>query len=657
VANTKTTNILRRSTRLLVGEAILGSLGHPFLRVANTKNILIVLFSTFALFVMEQPRFEHDNSDDATTDTERDLDEFEVGVLSDNSMLVEQEAVEQDAADSVVESSVMEPDGNDATSNSDTEDDEDDEDYVLDERKKSPSNPLCLFTTGLGFSADDKREMKAVIESAASKNKFCATFTADSTLLCLVYRWARKPSFNFAADILNSIHVVARSVGLESAFQLCYLRGWIVTRRSSTSSFPHIEYKRFHECLKKADFPPNHRALHLNGIVQSAYDSFGTSVLPLPAPAVAPIKKRQSTKSPAKPLSRAKKRKSVLASPHFELIHTHDANSFGQRLTQNTKCLQIALFLDGRCKWSEIPDSKETSNGIIYRCIVLPTIVARDFWLSPAVHIITEMKLLGVAEDKLFDLILLGAYQTSWFRFFYIGMSMVRDKKIADPFKTYIQLAEEAFGSITGGPKPRADPPGIVDIKDVYYPDECKFKSQVVGCVRVLLELVNETPVEEFSHGFVRENVLRTAAEITSIKSGAELGEFRLMLILQICALSSVVLHPSPKLLNLLYPIPGKGSANHLNAVGVKEADHHDALRRVSYHFGLKEFGDNGGESLLCETLPGRNVFDAFFPEQSLFLLDAHGKPMAKKYATTKWTALEEEDKLDNENSDSDTDA
>ena len=135
-----------------------------------------------------------------------------------------------------------------------------------------------------------------------------------------------------------------------------------------------------------------------------------------------------------------------------------------------------------------------------------------------------------------------------------------------------------------------------------------------------------------------------TSENISRIKAGAELGEFRLMLILQMCALSSVVLHPSPKLVNLLYPIPGKGSANHLIDVNVKEADHHDALRRVSHHFNLKEFGDNGGESFLCETLPGRRVFDAFFRWQSLFLLNALRKAMRKKYSTTKWITVEDED-------------
>jgi hypothetical protein len=44
----------------------------------------------------------------------------------------------------------------------------------------------------------------------------------------------------------------------------------------------------------------------------------------------------------------------------------------------------------------------------------------------------------------------------------------------------------------------------------------------------------------------------------------------------------------------------------------VDPSQHQNALCRVLHHFDLKGFGMNAGESILCETLPGRNVFDAF---------------------------------------------
>jgi hypothetical protein len=295
------------------------------------------------------------------------------------------------------------------------------------------------------------------------------------------------------------------------------------------------------------------------------------------------------------------------------------------------------FFLNDHCPWTDTKD-----NEAIYRAIILPTIVVRDFWMSPAVHIVTEMRSLGLKEEELLELILIGGYQTSWFRFFYIGRMMIHTKALKSPFETYVSLALEKFGSITGGPYRRAEPPGI-NIKTVYLSlGDCNIKQAVIACILVLLRWVNDCSEESFDHASVRDKVLETSLAISNVHRRTELGEFRLMLILQMCALSQVVLHPSPKLLHLLYPIPGKGSANHLLDVGVAEENHQDALKRVMHHFNLNDFGDNAGESILCETLPGRNVFDAFFHGQDLFLMNKEGKSQRKRYGRTVWESLDQ---------------
>ena len=83
------------------------------------------------------------------------------------------------------------------------------------------------------------------------------------------------------------------------------------------------------------------------------------------------------------------------------------------------------FFLDHQCKWSKI-DNMSGKNKIVYHCLVLPTTVriivdmralrVSDFWLLPGVHIIVDMRALRVSNEKLLELILLGGYQTSWFR-------------------------------------------------------------------------------------------------------------------------------------------------------------------------------------------------------------------------------------------------
>ena len=81
---------------------------------------------------------------------------------------------------------------------------------------------------------------------------------------------------------------------------------------------------------------------------------------------------------------------------------------------------------------------------------------------------------------------------------------------MADPFQSYIKLAEDTFGWITGGPKPRADPPGV-DIKAIYYPNDFEMKRKVIECVMELLWWVNECPNESFNHDSIREKVLETS--------------------------------------------------------------------------------------------------------------------------------------------------
>jgi hypothetical protein len=223
------------------------------------------------------------------------------------------------------------------------------------------------------------------------------------------------------------------------------------------------------------------------------------------------------------------------------------------------------------------------------------------------------MRSKGVVDEKLLELILLGAYQTSRFRFRYVGLKILEKKQFrVEPFQSYVHLAEETFGTITGGPIPRADPPGI-NVKAIYYPEQYEMKKIVIHHLLELLNWINECPDNSYNPVSVRDKVIETSKGISSFKTGTKLGEFRLMLILQLCALSSVVLRSSPKLQNMLYPIPGKGSANHLINVKVDPAHPQDALHRVLHNFDLNRFGTNAGESILCETLPGRNVYDDVF--------------------------------------------
>ena len=119
-----------------------------------------------------------------------------------------------------------------------------DEDYVEPPGKeKKSSNPGCLFTNGIGFMSDDRSQLKTVVESAAAKKIVSDDWQSDPSMFGLIIRWAHKPSFNFAADVMNSNFVVSREIAVSSPFDLCRLRGWILTRsRNSNHGKFKLEY-------------------------------------------------------------------------------------------------------------------------------------------------------------------------------------------------------------------------------------------------------------------------------------------------------------------------------------------------------------------------------------------------------------------------------
>ena len=174
-------------------------------------------------------------------------------------------------------------------------------------------------------------------------------------------------------------------------------------------------------------------------------------------------------------------------------------------------------------------------------------------------------------------MVLIGAYQTSWFRFHHLVDLMIDKNQLSSPFKTYIGLAMETFQSTKGGPRPRFQPSGI-NLSAVYL-DGNRSKTvlrSVVSCLVELLKWIDNCDINMFSPTSLQNRVIEVSKELTRIDAKTELDKFQIMLIVHVCALSHTILKPSPKLLNLFYPIPKMGSYNNLLSCGVVE-DEHDA--------------------------------------------------------------------------------
>jgi hypothetical protein len=130
---------------------------------------------------------------------------------------------------------------------------------------------------------------------------------------------------------------------------------------------------------------------------------------------------------------------------------------------------------------------------------------------------------------------------------------------------------------------------------------------------------LDQVPVEQFNHRLMKERVLQTSMHI-GLLGRCNVAEFRILLFVQICALSGIVLGPSLNLLNFIYPVEGKESDNHLREPNTSKQDSNEsAMLRTLQEFGIEPFGFNAVESALCETSPGcTEVIYCFIKGQDL---------------------------------------
>jgi hypothetical protein len=245
----------------------------------------------------------------------------------------------------------------------------------------------------------------------------------------------------------------------------------------------------------------------------------------------------------------------------------------------------------------------------------------------------------------LLELVLIRGYQTSWLRFYHIGSLLLNMQTMElpnnSPLAWYFETSVSIFGSITGGPKPRAEPPGI-KIDMVYLQDDGETLGNVLSNFEELLEWINNTSQSSLTT-FAIQNAIKATADRMKSYGRIDLGEFRLMIMIQLCALSNVILKPDPKLRNLMYPIPGKGSYQNLLEHEVDPLYHVDAMHRVLEKYSLQDYGFNAAETILCDTKASRSarVFDLFPQGVSIYLLTVNGSTQRKKYGTVVWKTID----------------
>jgi len=124
-----------------------------------------------------------------------------------------------------------------------------------------------------------------------------------------------------------------------------------------------------------------------------------------------------------------------------------------------------------------------------------------------------------------------------------------------------------------------------------------------------------------------------------------DLGEFRLMMLVQMCVLIRVGIKKGHvDLHNLVYPVATLGAAKQLEHIK-DPVDRQFVVDHIVQQTGLEEYGTNAGEGALCETSEKRqtHIVDAFFYGQCLFgISTTTGQHFVKFFGSSEWVPLYE---------------
>jgi len=160
----------------------------------------------------------------------------------------------------------------------------------------------------------------------------------------------------------------------------------------------------------------------------------------------------------------------------------------------------------------------------------------------------------------------------------------------------------------------------------------------VVDCILGILDWINNNVgSEEFHHVNIEKQVnvcLRNLHKKGFTRT--DLGEFRLMITVQICCLAKVVVKGHKDLHNLVYPVAKLGAAQLSHVLAHERPQVLDIIVREN---GLEDYRYNGAEGSLCETSEARigNIMDYVFHGQLQLQIGKEGKNLLKRYNSNAW--------------------
>jgi hypothetical protein len=382
-------------------------------------------------------------------------------------------------------------------------------------------------------------------------------------------------------------------------------------------------------------------------------------------------------------------------------LYTHHYLSSGRDVSQviPTPKQYRDMYLNENLPWKLEDLAAPITNGrksIMVKTFRLIAAVMRDIFFSTVVCGVT-----GIRNDfpmivpyMLLELVILSSYLNSPKRFLYLTCSdevatngeFIRDFERVTNVSDYYTKAMELYGSYIGGSDARCSATGL-DFKSAYLKDINVVggtMDQVKDLVIEMCDWINNKTFPEDTDFDRKRTVIETDDLRQEVKRVAgmmiphvQIGEYRLLWILQTCALCGLYLKPHPILNKLVYISESTGGYKLINAKAIRHQKRQglDAMdnngyddvegtgsnknntngklpmwkldytvRTLSEMVDLNEFDRRSGMDVLCcESQANRreaNVVDSLLMGQSLHSLSEFGFPMKKVWSSYQWVPL-----------------
>jgi hypothetical protein len=292
-------------------------------------------------------------------------------------------------------------------------------------------------------------------------------------------------------------------------------------------------------------------------------------------------------------------------------------------------------------------------------CFTLIAAPQRDLFLSLIISGIRYSSLSHLlSTEEMLKFVIIISYQNSFKRTYY-----VLKEHQPENCKAYYNKMKEVFGTFLGGKDVRYSASGI-NLEKLYFKDE-EGEERLNSVVAEIMELFSwinchtmeddifcDTDRSTITMAEFRARVGKTVQHLKEKK--VQIQDFRMLLIMQTCALAGIGLAEHPILTKLIFV--AKGTGGHKFLYGEEENERKQKKYGHSTDEIMSILGNalqlekhdigNAMECLACEAQPKRregNVRDVFLKGQDLFTFDKFGRRYIKKYGFTEWEFLHAE--------------